>query len=76
MNPFKWAGVSLPRHIVYWEVLFSLPLYVVFLFRIHSQDGLTVGWAAWMAFVWAVGGIVVAVIFWYMAVLPMKRKKR
>ena len=64
------------RHIDYWEVLVSLPMFVVFLFRIRSQGGLTIDWAVWLAFIWAVAGAAVAVMFWYIVVLPMKRQKR
>ena len=76
MNIFKWAISSLAHHVLFWELVFSLPMFLVFLDLIHSEGTLTTAWAMWMAFGWAVLGAVAAVIFWYVAVLPMIDRRR
>lgn len=75
MNVFKWGGSSLPRHIALWEMFFSLPMFILFLKLIYSEGTLTFDWAVWMAFLWAMAGLVAAIIFWYAMVLPLQQRR-
>jgi predicted permease len=76
MNVLKRGNPTLLGHIVLFEVSFSLPLFLFFLFTRHSHGTLTRDSAIYLAFLWAVGGAVVAVLFWFTFSLPlMKRRK-
>lgn len=76
VNKFKWVISSLGHHVLFWELVFALPMFVIFLHVIYSEGTLTVAWAIWMAFGWSILGAAAAVIFWYAAVLPMTKGTR
>jgi hypothetical protein len=71
MNLRKRLSSSLQGHIVLSELLFSLPLFLVFLIQSHSEGSLTVKWALYLAMVWAAGGVLGGAIFWYAVSLPL-----
>jgi hypothetical protein len=74
MNLIGWASRSLRGHIVLFETFFSIPMF--FLFLDPGPTGLTVGWALYSAAVWAAGGAVVAILFWYTVTAPLIKRKR
>ena len=69
----KRASSSLLGHVALCEVVFSAPLFVIFLGRSYTEGNLSVTWAAYLLFVWAVAGVVSAVAFWFMVSLPLKK---
>ena len=76
MNFLKRGNPTLLGHVVLFEVIFSLPLFLFFLSTRHSQGTLTLDSAIYLAFIWAGGGAVMAVFFWFTFSLPlMKRRK-
>lgn len=71
----RWTMSSLGGHVVFWEVIGALPLYLYFLPTIKSQGELTVDWAISMALgtaaIWAIIGAGV----WFLAVKPMRDRQ-
>jgi hypothetical protein len=70
----KWTGGSLIGHVVFFELIFSLPLLVVFLYLNYLQHTLTVDWAIHMVLISPIPGAVLAVLIWYTITLPRIRR--
>lgn len=75
MNVVKWS-CTLGGHVVLWELVFSLPLFLSSLSYNYSAGQLTFGRLIWIFSVWAVLGIVAAVCFWYTVTYPMIKNRR
>jgi hypothetical protein len=73
MNFLKRASSSLGGHILLWEIVFSLPLFLMFLLKSNSEGTLTFEWAIHLAIVWSVLGVLAATTFWYLVSLPLKK---
>lgn len=66
---------SLLGHVALFETVFSLPLLSFFLVQSHAEGTLTFGWGAYLVSVWAVGGAIVAVAFWYTVSAPLLKTR-
>jgi hypothetical protein len=73
MNFLKRASSSLGGNILLWEVGFSAPLFLAFLFKSNSEGTLTFEWAIHIGLVAAVVGALVATCFRYFVALPLKK---
>jgi hypothetical protein len=71
----KWAATTLLGHVVVVEVLFSLPLSLMYLYMNYTDGTLTTGRAIWLILVGAVIGPVAAMFFWYTTSLPMIKRR-
>ena len=71
MNLLKRASASLLGNVLLWEVIFSLPLLLIFSWRSNSQGTLTFEWAIRLVLVCAVMGALAAICFWYLVALPL-----
>lgn len=76
MKFLKWASTSLLGHLIVFEVIFSLPMFLLLSALNYSLDIFTVGWARYAAIVWASLGGVGAALVWCTVSLPaIKRRK-
>ncbi len=71
MNFLKRAGSSLLGNILLWELVLSMPLFLMFLLKSNSQGTLTLGWAIHIALVSSLAGALAATVFWYFVALPL-----
>ena len=72
----NWIRSSLLGHIVFFGVLCGVPFFLIFLQIISSQEGLTVSWAIYMAFVCAIIWGLAGVFFWYAVSKPMRERRK
>lgn len=72
MTKFRRFVSSLLGHIVVFEIVCSLPLFLVFLVTNYSEW--TVEWAIYSALVCAVAGAVAGAVFWTLTSAFRKRK--
>jgi predicted membrane protein len=70
------ANPTLPAHIVLFEVLFGLPLFLFFAVQSYGQGTFTLGRALYLLLLWATGGAVVATVIWFTLSLPLIRRRR
>lgn len=70
----KWASFSFVGHIVLFELLFSIPILLIFLVLIYSEHGLTVIWALYMVFLCGLAGGLIATLFWFTLSQPLIKK--
>lgn len=75
MNFLKKGNPTLLGHVVLFEVIFSLPLFLFFLSTRHARGTLTLDSGIYLAFIWAAGGAVVAVLFWFTFSLPLMKRR-
>ena len=68
----KSATKSLRNHVIFMEVIFTMPLSLVFLGTSYQYGELTPLWGLWIVTVCAALGAVAAVIGWYL-ILPSIR---
>jgi hypothetical protein len=70
------ANPTLPAHIVLFEVVYALPLFLFFAVQSYGQGTLTLGGALYLLVLWATGGAVVATAFWFTFSLPLIKRRR
>ena len=75
MRLLKRVGISLWGHVLFYQVVFSLPIAATFLYLNYSDGTLTTAWAGLIAIVSAVFGLMVAVGIWYTITLPRLRRR-
>ena len=75
MTLLKRAGTSLWGHVIFYEVVFSLPIAATFLYLNYSDGTLTTSWAGHIAIVSAAFGAMVAVGIWYTITLPRLKRR-
>ena len=68
-----WCSSSLRGHIVLVETFSSLPIAIAFLSI--DEEPFTVGRVLQLAFVWGIGGVVIATALWYTVSLPIIRRR-
>ena len=72
----SFAKSSLLGHIAFLQVVYAMPLFLLFAYLNYVRGELTLSWVLWMLLVSSASGLVVAVLFWYTTTLPrMKRGK-
>ena len=64
-NFFRWASHSLGGHIVLFELVLSLSLFIVFLAQKLADGDITLGWVLWALFVTASIGAIAAILAWF-----------
>jgi hypothetical protein len=61
---------------MFFEVVFSLPLFLLFTFLNYSQrDTLTIAWVIYSAAVTATAGAIVAILAWFTILLPLRKRR-
>lgn len=65
---------SLVGHIVFFEIIFSLPFVIFGIVSNYSEGTLSVGFAIEMAAEIVTIGAVVAVAVWFFITMPLKKK--
>jgi len=74
---FKWLGTSLMGHVLFYQLIFAVPIMATFLYLNYSDGTLTTAWAVHIVLVSAVIGAMVAAGIWYVITLPqIKRRGR
>jgi len=74
MTQLRQFVSSLLGHIVVFEIVWSLPLFLVFLVTNYSDW--TVEWAIYSAFLCAVGGAVCGAFLWFVVTAPRIRRQK
>jgi hypothetical protein len=74
----KWGSTTLTGHLVLFQLIFSVPMYLLALYVNYLQGSLTLLWGFYTAFACAVIGSVFAVVFWFTisSGLIKKRERR
>ncbi len=75
MTLLKRVGTSLWGHVLFYQVVFSVPIAVTFLYLNYSDGTLTAAWAGHIAIVSVVSGVTLALGFWYAITLPRLRRR-
>lgn len=76
MKFFKWASSSLLGHVALTELVFSLPLFLVFLDSNYEDGTLNLAWALYMALIWALLGVAGAALLWHTISLPLIKRRK
>jgi hypothetical protein len=71
----KRASSSLGGNILLWELIFSLPLFLIFLWKNGSEGNLTFGWAIHIALACSVMGALAATFFWFFVALALSKSR-
>lgn len=74
MKILKRPKPTLAAHIILSELIFSLPLFLVFFFKKYSRGTLTLESAISLAYIWAIAGAAIALLLWYTVSSPMLKK--
>ena len=74
MRFLKWAATTLAGHLVLWQIVFSIPLFIVLLWFEIDDGRLTLFQAIYDAVLVSAGGVVVAVLIWYMLTSPLLQR--
>jgi hypothetical protein len=61
----KWCSSSLEGHIVLFQFLGALPMFILFTYLNYTEGTLTFSWGIWIAFVAECFGIFMALFFWF-----------
>ncbi len=72
----KWAMSSLKNHILFFQVIFSLPFCSMFIATSYQYQELTWLWGLWIVALGSGMGVIVACLGWYFIILPMQRRRR
>jgi hypothetical protein len=71
----NWVGTSLIGHVVFYQLVFAIPIAATFLYLNHLDGTLPLARAAYIALVAAAFGIVVAGGIWYTIMLPSIKRR-
>jgi hypothetical protein len=73
----NWLATSLVGHVVFYQLIFTVPVAATFLYLSYSDGTLTAAWAGYTVIVSAVFALVVAAGIWYTITSPrLKRRGR
>jgi hypothetical protein len=61
----KRVSSSLVGHVVFLQLFFALPMFVLFVYLNYSEGTLTFSWGVWIAFVAVCGGLLMALFIWF-----------
>ena len=73
---FGFVNGSFFGHVVLYELVGSLPVFIWFLVETHKEGTLTAWWAAQFALAAIAGGIVAAFALWHTVTLPLLRHSK
>ena len=73
---FVFVNGSLFGHVVFYELIFSLPAFIWFLVENYKEDALTVAWTVQFALEGIAGGVLVAFALWHTVTLPLLRRSK
>jgi len=73
---FEFVNKSLFGHVVLYELVVSLPVFIWFLVENQSEGTLTLLWTAQFALEAVAGGGVVAFAMWHTVTLPLLRRSK
>jgi hypothetical protein len=73
---FGFVNGSFFGHVVFYELIGSLPMFVWFLTENYHQGTLTVSFTVQSALVTIAGGVVVAFAMWHTVTLPLLRRSK
>jgi len=77
MRPFfNFVNGSFFGHVVFYELIGSLPVFIWFLVEIHNEGTLTVPFAAQFALEAIAGGVIAAFAMWHTVTLPLLRRSK
>lgn len=71
----KNAMSSLKNHILFFQVILSLPLALLFIAYSYVDQDLTWSRALWIVMVWSGVGAAIAFFGWHTIILPMRRRR-
>ncbi len=72
----NWFGTSLVGHVVFYQLIFTVPIAATFLYLSYSDGILTAAWAGYTVIVSAVFGLMVAAGIWYTITSPLLKRRR
>ena len=61
----KRVSSSLVGHVVFLQLFFALPMFILFVYLNYSEGTLTFSWGVWIAFVAVCGGLLMALFIWF-----------
>jgi hypothetical protein len=61
----KWCSSSLEGHIVLFQFLWALPMFILFTYLNYTEGTLTFSWGTWIAFVAECSAIFMALFAWF-----------
>jgi hypothetical protein len=65
-----WASTTLTGHLLLFQLIFAVPMAVLFILLNYSQGTLTPGWAIWIIGLSAAVTIFVTILIWTTITLP------
>jgi hypothetical protein len=65
-----WARTSLTGHVMFFELIFAIPMAALGIFLNYMEGTLTAGWALWVVGLAAVCAIVLAILIWTTITMP------
>jgi hypothetical protein len=71
-----WASNSLTGHVAFFNLIFGLPMDVLFIYLNYTQGTLTPTWALWIVALGIAGSILVAILVWTTITLPRLRVRK
>ena len=71
----RGAAGSLRGHVVFFQFVCSLPVFLIVTGWDYQEGKLTFGGALWAAFVSACAGLVMAIVAWHVVTVPILKRK-
>lgn len=65
---------SLGGHVVVMQVVFSVPMFIIFTILNYHDGTLTLDWALFSVFVASLAGLFIAIALWYAVTMPLMKK--
>jgi hypothetical protein len=72
---FRWGSSSIIGHLVLFEVLAGIPLFLFALVTMYTQNTLTLGWALKIGLLCVVFVGIGAALFWYSISSPLIKNR-
>jgi hypothetical protein len=73
---FRWGFSSLSHQLILFFIVFSVPMFILFVLLNYSEGTLTWDWAVSIALYSLLGGIASGTVMWFTVTLPLIRRRR
>jgi hypothetical protein len=70
-----WAATSLTGHVVFFELIFAIPMAIIFTYLNYIQGTLTVSWAIWIVGLSAAVSIIISILIWTTITMPRIKRR-
>ena len=75
MRFIKWASLSLAGHLVLFQVTFSVPFSLMFIFLNNERGTLTFNFAIYIVAASSAAGVIAAALIWGIFTSPMIKRR-